>query len=94
MPKIAQQLIEKKYLNRDALEEILNEASKTKISSNLKSDRLSSTTFVHVPEWHDNNLDLVEIIEILEEALTLKSNAGGAIKVRIREVLQKIQQSM
>jgi hypothetical protein len=34
----------------------------------------------------DSNID--EVIEILRDALTLRANAGGAIKARIREALE------
>lgn len=34
------------------------------------------------------DFDLDEVAEILKEALLLKSNAGGKIKVRIKEALQ------
>lgn len=34
------------------------------------------------------DFDLDEVAEILKEALTLKSNAGGKIKLRIKEALQ------
>lgn len=36
----------------------------------------------------NSEFDLDEIIEILQDALTLKANAGGAIKSKIREVLE------
>lgn len=36
----------------------------------------------------DVSFDVEEIAEILKEALTLKSNAGGKIKAKIREVMQ------
>lgn len=34
------------------------------------------------------DFDVDEVAEILKEALTLKSNAGGKIKTKIREVLE------
>lgn len=34
------------------------------------------------------DFDIDEVAEILKEALTLKSNAGGKIKTKIREVLE------
>ena len=36
----------------------------------------------------DLDFDVDEVAEILKEALTLKSNAGGKIKTKIREVLE------
>lgn len=36
---------------------------------------------------------LSEAIQILEEALTLKANAGGAIKSKIRNALKKIKKN-
>jgi hypothetical protein len=43
------------------------------------------------PAWRTdpafNFVDYCDAIAILEEALTLKANAGGAIKVKIREAI-------
>jgi hypothetical protein len=36
-------------------------------------------------------VDLEQMIAILEQALTLKANAGGAIKARIRKALEVLQ---
>jgi hypothetical protein len=36
----------------------------------------------------DLGFDLDEVVEILQDALELKANAGGAIKIRIRDVLK------
>lgn len=54
-----------------------------------------------IEEWmlsdnvlHGKNADLSGIIEILEEALKLKPNAGGAIKTKIREALLKLGNTM
>lgn len=40
----------------------------------------------------DAERDLSEIVDLLEEALTLKPNAGGAIKKVIREALELLSQ--
>jgi predicted DNA-binding protein len=62
--------------------------------------RQKMTVADFVEEWisgnviHGGNIDLIEIAEILEEALKLKPNAGGAIKTKIREALKKIQEFM
>jgi hypothetical protein len=39
------------------------------------------------PGTNFNEADLEQVINILQEALKLKANAGGAIKERIKEVL-------
>lgn len=41
-------------------------------------------------EWVGSEKRLSEAIAVLEEALTLKANAGGAIKAKIREGLEKL----
>jgi len=35
--------------------------------------------------------DLEQVIAILEQALTLKANAGGAIKAQVRKALELLQ---
>jgi len=40
------------------------------------------------PEETDLDFDPDEVAEILKEALTLKANAGGKIKTKIKEALQ------
>lgn len=39
----------------------------------------------------DPEFDLDEVAEILKDALELKPNAGGAIKIKIREVLKLLE---
>lgn len=58
------------------------------------ADERSITRADLVEGWMSQNYVLPgnqvnsEVIELLEEALTLKANAGGAIKQKIREVLE------
>lgn len=40
-----------------------------------------------------NEADLEQIVSVLQEALTLKANAGGKIKDRIREALKLLEKS-
>ena len=42
---------------------------------------------------HDTGSKIAEAVEILTEALKLKSNAGGKIKVEIRKVLELLEAS-
>ena len=42
---------------------------------------------------YDTSLKIAEAVEILIEALKLKSNAGGKIKVEIRKVLELLEGS-
>lgn len=39
----------------------------------------------------NTQIDVDSILEILQDALTLKSNAGGAIKARIKEAIALIE---
>ena len=41
----------------------------------------------------DTSSEMAEVVEILTEALKLKSNAGGKIKVEIRKVLELLEAS-
>jgi hypothetical protein len=54
------------------------DGGKTTLKSNQRSE-------IHL---HDNSEDLEKAIALLNQALTLKPNAGGAIKAKIREALQ------
>lgn len=43
---------------------------------------------------HGQNADLTGVVKILEEALKLKPNAGGAIKSEIRKALIQLRKTM
>ncbi len=47
----------------------------------------------HLNEPCNTQLNLDSILEILNEALTYKANAGGAIKAKIREAIALINES-
>ena len=54
--------------------------------SRLESDTGSKTEF-------DTSSKIAEAVEILTEALRLKSNAGGKIKLEIRKALELLESS-
>ena len=54
--------------------------------SKLESDTVSKTEL-------DTSSKMAEVVEILTEALKLKSNAGGKIKLEIRKVLELLEAS-
>jgi predicted DNA-binding ribbon-helix-helix protein len=68
---------------------------------NDQADSQKVTVADLLEEWmldnhviHDKKVNLSGVVGILEEALKLKPNAGGAIKARIREALETIQEFM
>lgn len=74
--------------------EVLGE--KAEDNNMSKADYLEALTRGEV-SWDDEgnqdpepelDFDSEEVAELLREALTLKANAGGKIKVKVREVLQ------
>jgi len=77
---LIEQLAQKIELLED-LPEAQLDSGKTTLKSNQRSE-------IHL---QDNSEDLRKAIALLREALTLKPNAGGAIKGKIREALQLIE---
>jgi hypothetical protein len=64
-------------------EEMLERVQGT-ISGNVSDEDKPGTKF--------SKVDLEQIVSILQEALTLKANAGGKIKDRIREALKLLEE--
>ena len=54
------------------------------ITGNVPDENKPGTKF--------NEANLEQIVSVLQEALTLKANAGGKIKDRIREVLKLLEE--
>jgi hypothetical protein len=68
--------------------ELLEEQPEARLGG--KTTLKSKRSEIHL---QDNSEDLRKAIALLKEALTLKPNAGGAIKAKIREALELLQLS-
>ncbi len=59
----------------------------------VQSSIVGSTPNENKPGTKFNEANLEQIVSVLQEALTLKANAGGKIKDRIREALKLLEES-
>jgi hypothetical protein len=60
----------------------------------VQSNIVGSVSDENKPGTKFNEADLGQVISVLQEALTLKANAGGKIKDRIREALKLLEKSV